>query len=201
MKLPYRIATAITSAALVASSVAPAAFADTTAEITNNGSHSTNTIVTNNNCSVNVEQKNKTYVGVNANVPASTGGNQANDNTGGDVTITTGDATASAQIAVGGSTNDAIVPDCCCQCNGQGDGAVISENGTHSTNTVVTNNTSSTNTKQKNKTKVRVNATIKAKTGKNKANNNTGGSVNTSTGTADAALGVTVDPSSNTLNP
>ena len=197
-RLIYKAGTAIATAALLASTFAGAALADTTAEISGNGASSTNTITTENSCSATVIQKNKTYVGVDATVVANTGGNEANSNTGSGVTTDTGNATASTTVSVGGSSNTATPPNCC-ECNGGPTDATISGNGSGSTNDVTTTNVADTLVVQKNKTKVKVYAKVKAKTGKNKANNNIGGTVNTDTGTAGATLGVSVTPSSNTL--
>jgi hypothetical protein len=197
-KLIYKAGGAIATATLFASMFAGAAFADTTAEISGNGNNSNNTIVTTNVCEATVIQKNKTEVGVNAAVIANTGGNEANNNTGSGVTTDTGNATASATVTVGGSSNSATPPSCC-ECNGGTTGALISGNGNGSTNDVITTNANGTLAVQKNKTRVGVNALVKAKTGKNKANNNIGGVVDTNTGNAGATLGVSVTPSSNTL--
>lgn len=199
-KLIYRIGAALTSATLIGYGLAPAiVLADTTVDIIGNGADSTNTALVNNTCTVDVTQKNKTKVYVDATVVANTGGNEANNNTGSGVTTSTGDATASATISVGGSSNSAVVPSCC-ECLGNTN-VTIQDNGTGTTNTSNNTNSNSTTTYQKNKTKVKAKVKVKAKTGKNKANNNTGGTVDTSTGSAGASLGVTVDPSSNTLTP
>ena len=128
---------------------------------------------------------------------AGTGLNEANGNTGGDVTIDTGDATASATVTVGGSSNEGTLPDCC-ECAAS-PSATISENGTKTTNTVTQTDLKNVSAEQKNRTRVRTRATVKAKTGKNKTNNNTDGTVGVTTGVAGASVDVTVDPSSNNL--
>ena len=112
-KLMFKIGGTLTAGALIASSVAGAAFATDTVAITNNGANSVNTVIVNNSCTSLVSQSNNLIVGVDANVSASTGGNTASSNTGGDVTIGTGDAASSVGVVVGGSTNTAQVPSCC----------------------------------------------------------------------------------------
>jgi len=195
-KLLYRIGVPVSAIALIGATFTGVTLADPTADITGNGSGSTNTITQISNCTASLEQKNKTKVVTDATVIASTGGNEASGNTGSGVTIDTGDATASATVSVGGSSNDGTMPSCC-ECAAS-PSATIAENGTESTNTVTQSATKNVSAKQKNKTRVRTRATVKAKTGKNKANNNTGGTVGTTTGVAAASVDVVVDPSSNT---
>ena len=99
-----KIGSAIAGAALVGGMLAPAAFAGTTIEISNNGANSTNTVGAPSDCTATLVQKNKTTVKTNVNVSGSTGGNTASGNTGGDVTIDTGAVTNDVTISVEGST-------------------------------------------------------------------------------------------------
>lgn len=196
-KIAFKIGAGIAAGALLVSSMATAVFADNTVDISGNGENSSNTVTINNVCTASVTQKNKTYVNVNATVIASTGGNEASGNTGGNVDITTGTATSAVDVTVGGSSNSADAPGCCGCISGVD--VTISENGVGSNNDSTTNNVNTTSVKQKNKTKVKVKAKVKSKTGKNKANGNTGGDVGINSGNADATTSVTVDPSSNSL--
>lgn len=192
-----RLATGVTAGSLVFSAFTSAVFADTTVEISGNGAGSHNNITVNSSCNENVTQNNTTNVDVNISANLSTGGNQANNNTGGNVTVSSGNATSDVNITVGGSSNSAEVPSCCgCEATGS---ATISNNGANSTNNETVNNTVNTTVKQKNKTTTKVKITKKLKTGKNKANNNTGGDVNVTSGDANSTVNVTVDPSSNIL--
>src|SRR3990167_4909849 len=197
MKLIFRAGAFVSGAVLLGSTLVGVTLADPTADITGNGSGSTNTITKTSSCTASLTQKNKTKVNTNATVIAGTGLNEASGNTGGDVTIDTGDATASATVTVGGSSNEGTLPDCC-ECAAS-PSATISENGTKTTNTVVQTDTKNVSATQKNKTRVRTRATVKAKTGKNKTNGNTNGTVGVTTGVAGASVDVTVDPSSNNL--
>ena len=99
MNFKYKIGVSIATAAFLGSILAPAAFAaDNTCTISGNGAHSTN------NCRIKIEtskkivQVNKAFVKNVVITTASTGGNKANDNTGGDVSITAGDATVTVTI-------------------------------------------------------------------------------------------------------
>lgn len=194
-----KIGSAIATAALVGGMLAPAAFADTTIEISGNGANSTNTVGVTSACNASVIQKNKTYVKTNVSVSGKTGGNTASGNTGGDVTIDTGDVTNDVTISVGGSTNEATAAPNCCECVDGNLDATIKDNGANSTNTVGKTSSSSTSVKQKNKTKVKTRVKAKGKTGKNTANNNTNGTTEVKTGDVDNTVDVTVDAPSNSL--
>lgn len=194
-----KFGSAIAGAALVGGLLAPAAFADTTIEIANNGADSTNTVGVTSICSATMVQKNKTNVKTNVNVSGKTGGNTASGNTGGDVTIDTGDVTNTVTISVGGSTNEATTAPNCCECaNGSLD-VTIKDNGANSTNTAGSVNSNTTSVKQKNKTKVKTKVKAKGKTGKNTSSNNTNGTTEVKTGDVDNTVDVTVDAPSNTL--
>lgn len=197
-----RFGAAFASVSLVATLLSPAAFAETL-EISGNGDHSTNTITVTDPSTCTVTQSNTTTVVTEAVVKADTGDVQANNNTGSGVTVQTGDATATLKVWVEGGSNTATNP-CCCQqtCDGeQALGALISGNGTHSTNDITLTTPSTSTIGQTNATTVVTAAVVKAKTGKVKANGNTGGTVGVTTGNAKSKLKVKVIAPSNTLNP
>jgi len=204
-KIAYKVGAGIITASLLLSSVATAAFADVSAEISENGAGSINSIYIKNKSECNVYQKNSTAVLTEIESSASTGSNTANGNTGGDVTIDTGDAASTVGVSVEGSTNTASNP-CCCEC-GQCESqpaeqtALISDNGEGSINSVTLKKEKTSKVKQKNKTEVLTGVLSKAKTGKNKAKNNTGGTVEVKTGDADSFVDVSVTAPSNSLNP
>ena len=112
-KYLLRLGTAISSAALVASSfVGPVLAVDV--EIIGNGDSSNNTAnvaVTNN---VTVNQTNYANITNDVNVDANTGNNDANRNTGGDVSIDTGNASADVDISNLANFNAADVDACGC---------------------------------------------------------------------------------------
>lgn len=195
-----RITAIAASSALVLSLLTPAAFADTTVDISGNGANSTNTVDVKNTDKTTIEQSNTTTVGINITSSANTGGNKANGNTGGDVTIDTGKATSVVDVTVSGSTNELKLPDC--GCPAPVDEVTISGNGKDSTNTATVKNKKKLKEKQTNSTTVGANITSKTKTGKNKAKNNTGpGNVEVKTDDATSEVTVTVDAPSNSITP
>lgn len=203
-----KIATGAATAALLSSTFVPPAFAGI--EISDNGVDSHNTVVVSVEKNCEVIQKNKTYVESEIDSKASSGGNNANSNTGSSVLIDTGNATSSVTVGVDGGLNSATNP-CCCTCDGCGDvgpqslshNVVLSGNGDSSVNTATVLKTKSTYVYQKNKTRVRTAVRSRAKTGKNSASNNTdgGGSVAVKTGDADSLVDIQVTAPSNELNP
>ena len=196
-KFLQRVSVGLTTAALLAGALAPAAFAGD-AIIDHNGAGSNNKIKVDTVCVSSVTQTNNTKVTTNANPSANSGGNNANGNTGSGVTIDTGNADASVTVEVGGSSNSADPPSCC-DCGPTVDDMKITDNGVGSTNKIKVTDTKVVDVLQRNRTRVRTTAHPKAKTGKNNANGNTGGTVGITTDNATASVDVSVDPSSNSL--
>ena len=87
-KLTIRIATAVSSAAIVVSSFATPLLA-TTVQVTGNGADSVNTVNVTQNTETNVSQTNDANISNNISVKSNTGDNEAKKNTGGDVSIKT----------------------------------------------------------------------------------------------------------------
>lgn len=198
MKFQYRIGTAVASSALMFQMLAPAAFADTTVTISGNGDSSTNDVNVTNNNSSNITQNNSFTVELNITSEAKTGKNRANNNTGGNVDIFTGDATSTVNVTVAGGDNTVNAQACPCNTT---DNVTVSGNGVNSGNTAnVTNNSNQTANQSTNATVKVQKLKSKAKTGKNKANNNTNGTVNVTTGNATDNVTVNVTAPSNTLN-
>ncbi len=199
-KIIYKVSAGITTAALLATAFAPAAFADTTVEISGNGSNSSNTGDVTQTSTVAVSQSNVSDVDLTVKAKANTGGNEASGNTGdGGVSITTGNATADAGAEVTGSKNIAKLP-CDCICPNGETGILISGNGNHSTNNSTVVKTNSLSVGQTNNQKVKAKVKAKAKSGKNKANNNTGGGgVSVTTGDASSISGGNVSGPKNVL--
>lgn len=176
MKLAYKIGSGLVSGALMLSSFAPAAFADIV--ISGNGNSSTNTGSITFTSTTTLTQTNTSNFTNDLDFSGRTGSNEASSNTGGDVTIDTGSVTQTHTITNTGGGNSATVtkqpPDI--------PGIDISGNGNGSTNSapvVLTDITPATQTNTCTK-----NNTIKkrARTGKNKAKNNTNGNVDVLTG-------------------
>ena len=112
MTLKSKLTTSIVSAALLATSFAPAAFADTI-EIVNNGADSTNVVNAGSTNVTWVKQKNKTAVVNLISAKAKTGKNKSNKNTGGNVNVLTGNAASTVGTTVTGSSNTFNQTGCC----------------------------------------------------------------------------------------
>lgn len=163
-------------------------------EISGNGTDSDNSIETNVIDNVSVDQHNNAHVDNNVDVEAYTGANEAKDNTGGDVSIDTGDVTIGSGISVNTAVNanSATV-------GGHGsDGELsikIKDNGSDSDNNVDLALLNETNLDQTNHADVDNNVDVMAGTGYNEAEDNTGG--DTSVDTGDVNVDVTVDTMAN----
>lgn len=199
MKLQYRLGVALSAGTLIAQLLAPAAYADTTIDISGNGAGSNNTVNVTNNSSLTLNQTNNTTVNAVVISSAKTGGNEANDNNGASVSIETGNATAKATLNVTGGSNTANITGC--GCNNTTDNVTISGNDDHSNNSAKITNGGSKSFKQKSNTSVGALILAKAKTGKNKANNNnvSNGTVNVTTGNSNSTTNATVNGGSNNL--
>lgn len=199
-KIIYKVSAGITTAALLSTTFAPLAFADTTVEISGNGVGSNNTGNVTQLSTVVVGQSNDSYVDLTVKAKANTGGNEANSNTGvGAVSITTGNATADAGAEVTGSKNIAKIP-CKCICPNGETGILISGNGDSSTNSSTVHKTSTLTASQTNKQKVKGKVKAKAKSGNNQTNSNTGGGdVSVTTGDASSTSGASVSGPVNVL--
>src|SRR3989344_4430799 len=125
-----KIGVAIATGALLLNAFAPLAIADTTIQISGNGSDSNNTANVNVTQNTTVVQNNTADVTNNVDVDADTGDNDAEDNTGGDVSIDTGDADVTVNVSNTLNSTQANVD--CCQ-NGDTE-VLIQGNGTHSDN-------------------------------------------------------------------
>lgn len=178
-----------------------AAFAaDTTVDVSANGANSTNKVYVSDSNHTSVYQGNTSTVVNTVTSSANSGGNKANSNTGGDVTVDTGDASSDVLITNHGSSNTANVLPCGCEQNGQVD-VSVDHNGADSYNKVKIRSHESTRVKQKNTTTVVNDVYSKAKTGRNRASRNTGGTVDVLTGNSDSLVTVETWAPTNTLNP
>ena len=205
-KVFYKLA-AGTGAAILAAALMTGSALAADLEISGNGAGSDNDIIVTEQSCCTVVQSSTTNVGAWVGASAATGGNTASGNTGGDTSITTGDATSTAGVTVTGGSNTATNP-CCCQsdpCNGEdcvgGEHSVlISGNGFNSDNTVVITKKKKSTVVQETETNVWAGVKAKARTGRNRARNNTGGSTTIDTGAATSDAFVDVTGGSNTLN-
>jgi hypothetical protein len=164
---------------------------------TNNGEDSTNTASSTNNNNDESYQNNDANVGNTLTLSANSGDNRANDNMGGDTSITTGDANVSANAITFANNNiegdviygvvniygelygDIILPEdqvkgCSTNC-GNGSTAVSNtNNGQGSTNTASSTNTNNDATFQNNDATIGNNIVIDATTGENGSSDNMG---------------------------
>ena len=192
-----KFSAAIATAALLGNIFTPVAFADTNITISGNGTDSYNKAKVSDSNTTVVEQSNVSTVGTEVYSSANTGGNTASGNTGGDVTIDTGDAKNKTTVDVTTGGNVAAVSSCC-GCKGNTT-ININDNGSRSTNKtkvesykttfVGQSNYSDVWTKVKNK---------KANTGWNQSSDNTNGTVGITTGNAKNKTRVTVVTGDNT---
>lgn len=139
--------------------------------IESNGSGSSNEVNVTVQSETTVEQTNNVEITNNVDASANTGNNEANNNTGENTTIETGDAEVNVDITNVGNSNT-VNQDCC---TAQTPGTVsISGNGAGSVNNTNITNTYQTNVSIANNASVTNNVNGKAVTGKNSANGNLG---------------------------
>ena len=191
-KLQRIIASAVASGSLLASAALPL-MAQTTIVISGNGAGSDNYATVGQTSVTTINQSNEANVTNNVEAEAETGENDANFNTGGDVTISTGAATATAVVTNELNSNAAEVE--CCP-TGPVD-VEISGNGAFSDNQVQLVLTNVTTLNQGNKANVYNDVEVEAETGENDANLNTGGDVTIMTGKAKASAVVSTHANEN----
>jgi len=192
MTLTSKLATAIATGAVLLNALAPLALADTSLDVTGNGSFSDNAVNVSSNNNTTVSQNNNANVRNNVSTNIDTGHNQASDNTGGDVFVSSGNAASNVDIQNSLNSNKAIVNGG----NTSGDTSVlVGGNGSRSDNTVNLNNGGNTRLAQNNTANVTNNVSTRENTGFNTANENTGG--NTTVWSGDAHSGVFLDTRAN----
>lgn len=162
------------------------AFADTNVIISGNGSNSDNTVTATLTSTRTVVQSNSASIVNDVDASADTGNNDLKDNTGGDVSLETGDAETWVNIENTVNKNQASL-DCCLS----GDVDVLIEgNGTYSDNDANLKLTADTKLFQNNYAYIKNDVDADADTGDNDLNDNTGGNVSADTGNATTKVGV-----------
>lgn len=181
--------TLVATVALVANGLMPAAaLADTTITVNGNGADTDNGVVTSVSQNTTVSQNNNANFTNNVSGSASTGNNDANKNTGGDVKVKTGDASVNAEISNSANQNQASVN--CCASNGNTD-IKVAGNGADSVNAVEYGQSSNNSVSQNNNANFDNNVKhLSAKTGNNDTDKNTGGDVEVETGDASVTVAV-----------
>src|SRR3989344_808041 len=184
--LQKKVVTAFAAATLLVNSALPA-FAGTTLIISGNGSSSDNTADVNLNSTTTVVQSNEADIDNDVHVYADTGDNSADDNTGGSVTLKTGDIDVkSIEITNALNSNSARV-------GGGGGGAGdlsawIIGNGSNSDNDIDLDLDRSVTLVQSNEADVENKVKVYADTGDNSADDNTGGEIDVETGDIDVKV-------------
>lgn len=157
--------------------------------VSDNGSGSANEVNTQQESQTEVAQTNTSEVGNNVEISASTGENDASDNTGGDIAVETGDI--ASQTTVENSGNLSVADTGCCQSETD---VSVNDNGANSENHVEVVQVSNVNTETDQNVKIQNNIQGIANTGDNSANDNTGGDVSIDTGNIQASSQVINGP-------
>lgn len=196
-KMSTKLGAALTTAAVIASTLVPVAMADTVT-IERNGADSDNNVTLNNSNTTTISQSNETVIVNSVQASSNTGNNDANQNSGGDVRINTGNAETKVKIENSGSSNHADVAKCACP---EHDTPVIVErNGADSDNTVIVNNMNNLTVNQMNVNTFINSALARSNTGWNDANKNTDGDARIKTGKAKSKVKIINTGTSNALN-
>lgn len=195
-----KIATGVATASIFAVAVTSSAFA-ADVEVVNNGAKSDNTVIVENENTTVVKQANVTVAGTFVYATANSGGNKANGNTGGDVSINTGKATNDVHVSVTGGNNKATLPEGCgCP---DDDTISIKRNGAKSDTFVKVENEDKTIVEQGGFTGALTEIGVESNSGDNQAKWNTGGKnkkVAVKTKKAKNKVVVEVSGGHNTLN-
>lgn len=133
MQLKYKLGSAIASAALFASVLAPAASA-ATITVSGNGAGSVNGVTLSSTKTKVLTQSNTTFATNVVSSNANSGNNTSQFNTGGASTVVSGPATSGVSLGVGGGSNTALLAGC--GCAALGSTVTLSGNGAGSVNGV-----------------------------------------------------------------
>lgn len=174
----------LATGAILLSTITPSVLADSTLSVSGNGAGSTSNVSSTSNNSSTLVQDNNATVTNNVSSNSNTGGNNADENTGGNVTVDTGNATALTDIATRANANVADLSTCGCTTLGNGQSITVSGNGAQSNTNATVNNTNTSSLFQNNNASVANDVSSNAQTGNNNANRNTGGDVLVLTGHA-----------------
>ncbi|MBI3443342.1 hypothetical protein HY008_01600 [Candidatus Woesebacteria bacterium] len=193
-KFQKKVASVIAGGALLLNMALPVLAQSTTSlVITGNGADSDNTENVTIQSSTTVVQDNTAKISNDVDASSDTGNNDANKNTGGDVTVQTGDASTAVAVSNEANSNVADVNGCCSV-----DAWVeISGNGADSDNDASLKLKTDTSVFQTNDAKIKNDVDADSDTGSNDAEKNTGGDVTIATGDADTAVVISNKANSN----
>src|SRR5258708_6259297 len=193
--LVKKISTGIALSSTLIAVAANVAFASELT-ISANGADTNNLINVKNSNSTAVSQSNTTTVVNTVSTTSNSGGNEANKNTGGNVTVTSGDSTAKTTVNTKAGENVVIVGGTTSAGAGGSTGSslIIFGNGADTHNLIDLTQSNSIALAQKNSTFVDNSIITDATSGDNEANKNTGGNVTVGgMGTGDATATTTID--------
>lgn len=188
MTFTSRITIAIATGAVLVSSLAPLANADT-ATVAGNGTESNNTVTVSVKNTNTVNQSNTANITNHIVSNAATGDNTASKNTGGSQGIQTGNATNNVTVTNAVNLNKADVS--CASCNSGALTVKEAGNGDGTDNNVNATNTNSVFVNQTNNANLKNSVTANAFTGKNDTSLNTHGANTIVTGNAHSTVNVT----------
>lgn len=198
MKILQKIGAGLATGALLTVASVPSAFAATDVNVSGNGAFSDNNAAVSSSCSTSLDQTNVSNISNNVVTRANTGGNTASFNTGGSVTIFTGDATTDVEVSNAAGSNVASVDGSGCS-TGSTDVSVHG-NGAFSDNSVYVRNWDRESWRQFNANYLRNQIYTNLTTGNNSANFNTGTDVVIHTGSTNADVEVENEAGSNVLH-
>lgn len=155
--------------------------------ISGNGAKSQNDVNNSSNTATSLYQKNQADVQNDVQNKLNTGYNRANDNTGGDVSVTTGNAGAATDIQTAVNANVARLSS---ELGGNGTDTLVKGNGAYSNNSVDLSHNNSVALVQGNNADIQNSVLNNLTTGKNTADYNTGGNVDVNTGNAVAQTAI-----------
>ncbi len=174
--------------------VNPCCPGNVTVKVSGNGVKSDNDVTVNAGNNVTVNQDNYAYIKNKVKVDQDTGNNEANKNTGGDVSVTTGDAKSGVWVSNAANANSAEVS----SANGGGTFSVtVTGNGVNSDNDVLLKLGNKVKIDQDNNAKISNDVYVEQDTGNNDAKDNTGGEVSITTGDATSNVNVSNEANAN----
>lgn len=189
LNIKAKITTAAVTGALIFSAITPA-FAATDIQVSGNGSRSDNNVSVSQSHTTTVDQSNDADFNNDIRTSSNTGNNRASGNTGGDVSIDTGNTSSFVGISNMANMNQASLGNT----GGNGDTDInVSGNGSRSDTTIDVDMDSDTNVSQDNRSRIDNMIDSRNSSGNNWANDNTGrnsrnSSVDISTGDSDSEV-------------
>lgn len=194
----YKLGSILASAAFLGSAALFPAFASSGVDVSGNGAFSDSQTRLENYRNLALRQLNVTDIANRVITAQNTGNNQANFNTGSNVTINTGNANSNVGVQNEAGKNVADVSGCA-TCGGSSNVGILG-NGAYSDNSVRENQNQNTTLGQLNVADINTNVNTVQNTGNNKASFNTGSTVNINTGDTNSNVDVRNAAGTNVAN-